>query len=333
MRNQRAVQWQDITAKRDLLIITLVGVTCFIVAKSVNAFEMVYAATRPFEEWPFDFDEFVVVGFILSIAFAVFAYRRWRELAHEIQERIQIQIELQNAYAQLHDVITQRQVSEARRQEEEKVALQREAVLTATLAERARLARELHDTLAQGLAGVAFQLEGVATLFTSSPTAAQQQLDLAIRMVRNGVEEARRAIWDMHPQVFDRGSLTTALAEIVEQLPTDVTVPVEIYGFPKALPQAIAHHLLRIAHEALYNAAQHAQANHIEATLRFMPHAILLRVQDNGCGFEVQHVPSAHQGHFGLMGMRERAKEIGGQLQIQSIPVGGTTVEITVPFP
>lgn len=330
MNRQQILWWVDSTAKRDLIIITLMAFVCFFVAQSVNAFEWLYDATRPYEEWEFDFDEVVVVGFILSNAFAIFAYRRWRELAREIQERIRIQNELQNTHAQLQDATAQRHALEKRRFAEEQEAVQREAALTATMTERARLARELHDTLAQGFVGVAFQLEGVATLMVASPTTAQQQLDLAIRMVRNSVEEARRAIWDMHPQVFEHGGITTALSEIAEQLPTSINVRVEVHECTQELPQSVEHHLLRIAHEALYNAARHAQASQIGVALQCTLDDVQLSVWDNGSGFDPHNVPSIKQGCFGLLGMHERAKEIGTQLYIQSAPGEGTTVEVTV---
>ncbi|MEM8531447.1 MAG: sensor histidine kinase [Chloroflexota bacterium] len=330
MNQQWIMWWVDSTAKRDLIVITCIGFICFFAAQYVNAFEWLYDATRPYEEWEFDFDEVVVVGFILSNAFAVFAYRRWRELAREIQERIRIQNELQSTHAQLQEATAQRHALEKRRFAEEQEAVQREATLTATMTERARLARELHDTLAQGFVGVAFQLEGVATLMVETPTTARQQLDLAIRMVRNSVEEARRAIWDMHPQVFEHGSITTALSEIAEQLPTDIAVRVEVHGCTQELPQSVEHHLLRIAHEALYNAARHADASHIGVELEFTLDHVHLSVWDNGRGFDPYNVPSSKQGCFGLSGMHERAKELGTQLEVASAFGEGTSVDVSI---
>jgi signal transduction histidine kinase len=332
MQQHRIPHSYNRTARRDLLIIVFVALVCFALAKWVNAFEVIYAETRIYEEWDFDFDELVVVAGLLSVAFAVFAYRRWQELAREIQERMLIQQELQLAYAQLQNSIAQRQALEERRWAEEQASVRREAELTATLAERARIARELHDTLAQGLVGVTFQLEGTTTLIESDSAMARTQLDLALSMVRNSLEEVRRAIWDMRPQSTEQGGMTNALSELVDQLPTDVHVQVRVVGAPKALPTLIEHHLLRIAQEALNNAAHHAQANHIDVELRFNAQDVRLYVRDDGCGFDISNVPAARNGHFGLVGMRERVREIAGRLRIQSALGEGTCIEVSAPF-
>lgn len=332
MQHQQMLHSYNRTARRDLLIIVVVALICFGLAKWVNAFEVIYAETRIYEEWDFDFDELVVVAGLLSVAFAVFAYRRWQELEREIEERMHIQQELQQAYAQLQNSIAQRQALEERRWAEEQASVRREAELTATLAERARIARELHDTLAQGLVGVTFQLEGVTTLIGDEPKTVRQQLDLALSMVRNSLEEVRRAIWDMRPQSIEQGGMANALSEMVDQLPTGVRAQVRVVGAPKALPTLIEHHLLRIAQEALNNAAHHAQANQIDVELRFNVQDVRLYVRDDGCGFDIGNLPAARQGHFGLVGMRERVREIAGRLRIQSALGEGTCVEVSAPL-
>ncbi len=319
------------------MIITFTSIACFVLAETFEAFEMIYETTRRYEAWAVD--ELFVVGVILAFAFALFSYLRWRELEVELERRIQTQIELDKAcyeldkaYSELKESIEQRQMLEELKRTEDNVVRRKEAQFSAVLAERTRMARELHDTLAQGFAGVAFQLEGVATKLFEAPQEAHQHLDLALSMVRYSLDEARRSIWDLRPQALESGSLALALSEFAQQLTSDVPVEVEVTGIPTPLSEETENNLLRISQESLLNAIRHAQATQIHLTLHFDSRYVRLCVRDNGRGFDVQAPSSAYGGHFGLLGMHERAKQISGQLRLQSAQGEGTEVEVTVPL-
>jgi signal transduction histidine kinase len=202
----------------------------------------------------------------------------------------------------------------------------------AVLTERSRLARELHDTLEQGLAGISLQLEAVAGSFQASPEAARQSLDVARHMLRYSQEEARRSVMDLRSQALESGDLSGALTDLARQMThhTGVVADVRIDGTPRRLDASHEHHLLRIGLEALTNALKHSGARHIGIILRFRPAATDLIVQDNGCGLGhgALDVPG---GHFGLQGIRERVDKLGGVLQIDSEPGAGMRLSVTVP--
>lgn len=211
---------------------------------------------------------------------------------------------------------------------------QAQAQFSLVLAERNRIARDLHDTLAQGFAGIAFQLEAVATKLTDAPTQAQQHLNLALNMVRHSLGEARRSVMNLRSAALDNGDLATALAEsarqMVGQKPVDVLV--QTVGLARPMPPKIENHLLRVGQEAITNSLKHGHAATIQIKLSYQPQTVVLRIQDDGLGFET---PAAHRpngAHFGLLGMRERAKQMGARLDLKSSPGKGTEVEVEVPL-
>lgn len=202
------------------------------------------------------------------------------------------------------------------------------------LAERSRIAREIHDTLAQGFAGISVQLESVSELLSASPQLAEKHLDQARSLVRRSMSEARRSIWDLRPEVLENGNLTDALSEIAHQLTasTPIRVQLQLDGTPRRLPAIVETNLFRIGQEALVNAVRHADAQQLSIILRFAPHSVLLRVEDNGHGFDVQATSATRNDHFGLLNIRERAERIGGQLNINSSPQTGTAITVAVPI-
>jgi len=208
-----------------------------------------------------------------------------------------------------------------------------QAQFSLVLSERNRIARDLHDTLAQGFAGIAFQLEAVATKLTDAPAQAQQHLTLALNMVRHSLAEARRSVMNLRSATLENGDLATALAEsarqMVGQKPVDVRV--QTLGAARPIPSKIENNLLRVGQEAITNSLKHGQAGSIQIELNYQPRTVLLRIRDDGQGFEVLSAQRPNGAHFGLLGMRERAKQMGAGLDLKSSPGQGTEVEVEVP--
>jgi signal transduction histidine kinase len=202
----------------------------------------------------------------------------------------------------------------------------------AVLLERGRISREIHDTLAQGFVGISAQLETVAKLHAVSPELARKHLDRARILVRSSLVEARRSVWDLRPQALERGDLASALADIAQQLTTGTDVRVDVLGEPRGLPPHVENNLFRIGQEALTNAFKHAQAGAIRVELRFDHDTVRLAVNDDGRGFDTQAVLAA-EGHFGLVGIRERTQILGGRLSVLSSVGAGSAIVVDVVVP
>jgi signal transduction histidine kinase len=202
----------------------------------------------------------------------------------------------------------------------------------AVLNERTRVARELHDTVEQGLAGIALQLEAVAGSFQTAPEAARQSLDVARQMLRYSLEETRRSVMDLRSQALESRDLAGALESLARQMTvnTRAEAHVRVTGSRHRLDAAEEHHLLRIGLEALTNALKHGAATRIDIELRFAPDATRLIVTDNGRGIESGDRTTAGA-HFGLQGVRERVDKLGGLLDIETAPGAGTTLAVMVP--
>lgn len=208
-----------------------------------------------------------------------------------------------------------------------------ESQFAAVLQERNRIAREIHDNLAQEMLGVSVQLELVARTMPASAELARTHLDRVRVLVRHGIAEARRYVWDLRSQALDMNDLPSALSETARRLTTDtgVAAQVEVSGTFRPLSPLIEGNLLRIGQEAINNAVRHARARNILVNLKFDARRVQLSVRDDGSGFE--HQESNGQGkHFGLLGMQERAVQIGASLKINSRTGEGTEVLIEVPI-
>jgi signal transduction histidine kinase/ligand-binding sensor domain-containing protein len=203
------------------------------------------------------------------------------------------------------------------------------------LEERARLAREIHDTLAQGFVGIASQLDAVAMCMPEADTPARKFLDLARRMARHSLTEARRSVMDLRASALEGQDLAAALKSGTRMWTagSPVAVNVDVSGAEKPLPQEMEQHLLRIAQEAVTNVLKHAGASQIWIKLHMEARKLQLRIIDNGHGFDQQDVFASRGGHFGVLGMRERAERLGGELHLASHPGEGTEVEVKVPLP
>lgn len=203
---------------------------------------------------------------------------------------------------------------------------------SAVLAERNRIAREIHDNLAQDILGISVQLELVARLMPAAAEAAKGHLDRARILVRNSMTEARRYVWDLRSQELQKKDLSAALRDTTKRLTAenDVEAVVEVTGPSRPLPLPVETNLLRIGQEAINNAVKHARANRIDVTLNFDTRSVQLSIRDDGRSFD----PKAHiaDGHFGLIGMRERAEQIGAVLTIDSAVERGTQIAVDVPL-
>jgi signal transduction histidine kinase len=203
----------------------------------------------------------------------------------------------------------------------------------AVLEERNRIARELHDTLEQELAGITLQLDLAVDCFEGAPRVAQKAVETARYMSRHSMIEARRSVWDLRCQLLEQGDLVSALSQIVQPLsPHDGgRIDVKIEGTPRRLPGPIEMNLLRIGQEAVGNAVKHGRARTVSIQLRYAPSLVRLTVSDDGAGFEPDQPGRA--GHFGIQDMRERALTMGSSLNIESRPNQGTVISVEVPYP
>jgi signal transduction histidine kinase/ligand-binding sensor domain-containing protein len=202
------------------------------------------------------------------------------------------------------------------------------------LEERGRLAREIHDTLAQGFVGISSQLDAVALTLNGHVDVARKHLELARKMVRHSLTEARRSVMDLRASALEGHDLPAALSEAAHQWTagSPVQIRVDVEGENRPLPEETEQHLLRIAQEAVTNAVKHAHASQVRIHLEMAGRKLNLRVADNGQGFEQDEAFSEVGGHFGLLGMRERAERLGGELRLHSEPGQGTEVAVTVPL-
>jgi signal transduction histidine kinase len=221
---------------------------------------------------------------------------------------------------------------------EENAALHRQLVAQAreagVLDERQRLAREIHDTLAQGLTGIITQL-AAASQAREDPAEHEHHLAAAAELARDSLREARRSVAAMTPEALRDSKLPDALRDVaarwseLHHVPTQVTST----GSAQPLRPEIEVALLRTAQEALANVAKHARASRVGVTLSYMGDVVTLDVRDDGIGFAGERIDGVpgEQGGFGLVGMRQRALALGGKLEIESEIRAGTAVCVSIP--
>ena len=201
----------------------------------------------------------------------------------------------------------------------------------AVLSERGRIAREIHDTLAQDIVAISVQLELISRLMTLSVDKAREQLLTTRSLVQKSLAEARSSIWDLRSSSSSsmaNSDLPTRLREVTRQVVGEApaTLELQITGTYRPSTQDQEEELLRIAQEAVTNAVRHADARKIEVSLNYHSAGVDLRVHDDGRGFIVTSTKSGPPGHYGLRGMHERASRAGARLTIKSQPGAGTTV-------
>jgi signal transduction histidine kinase len=205
--------------------------------------------------------------------------------------------------------------------------------------ERQRMAREIHDTLAQGLTGIITQLE--AAQQSGNEAERERRIGTATRLARDSLAEARRSVQALRPQALEGSKLPDALADEVASWSEASGVPAEVAatGDARALHPEVEVTLLRVAQEALTNVAKHAAASRAWVTLSYMEDVVTLDVRDDGAGFAADGgqaaagEPGGSQpgGGFGLIAMRQRVNRLAGQLEIESEPGTGTAVSASLP--
>jgi PAS domain S-box-containing protein len=201
----------------------------------------------------------------------------------------------------------------------------------AVAGERNRIARDIHDTLAQGFTGIIVQLEAAedASRRGLGP-AAEQHVVTARNLARESLSEARRSVRALRPQSLQEGGIVHALRALFGKLTSGVPLDsdFQVLGEPTLLPADWEENLFRIAQECLTNVLRHAQASRIHVTIRFGEEQFWFQFEDDGRGFD----PAARSEGYGLLGMHERVETMGGQMQIASSPGSGTTLSICLPL-
>ena len=211
----------------------------------------------------------------------------------------------------------------------------------AVLGERNRIAREIHDTLAQGYVGISVQLEVLTELLRHNKVeAAAKHLDKTRGYVREGLDDARQSIWSLRSQDADETTLPVQMRRLVEQAEGHgLEAKFSLFGAYRPMPPGTEREILRVAQEAIHNVKKHAGAQNLTVQLEYGAVEIALEVRDDGRGFAANHITrngksgESPPGHYGLTGMRERAAVIGAALEISSEPGSGTTVRLRTPAP
>ena len=209
--------------------------------------------------------------------------------------------------------------------------LSRQSRRAAVVAERNRLARDIHDTLAQGLTGVIVQLEAAEDAQAQNlAEAAAAHLERASERARESLREARRSVHALRPLALEGKSLCAALEELVGKMTVGTNLRAEctVEGQPRPLPQGGEENLLRIGQEVITNTLRHARADRFKVDLGFEVQTIRLALRDDGIGFD----PATRHDGFGLLGIKERVEAMGGTLRVQSAPEKGTAISVVLPL-
>jgi signal transduction histidine kinase/ligand-binding sensor domain-containing protein len=205
--------------------------------------------------------------------------------------------------------------------------------LAAVYNERMRLGREIHDTLLQGLAGLALQLDSVEHSVAAGDARAQPQIVRLREQIERYIREVRQSIWDLRSPDPRPRSLVDALGDGVRPLVSDgVALSVDVAGTPRPCPERIEEQLLRIAREAVINAVRHGRAASVSLKLAFDRRVLRLTVADDGCGFDLAAIGQGADPHYGLSAMKERAAAAGGSCTVTSRPGAGTEVTVVLPL-
>ena len=211
--------------------------------------------------------------------------------------------------------------------------VQRKTSEAAVLEERNRMAREMHDTLAQGLTGIVIQLQAAERVEASDVTSERAAVRQARILAEQCLDEARLWVKAIRPRPLEQRTLPEALKVLLEQMTHGLPIRanVTVAGGEFDLPDQIEANLLRIGQEALTNALRHATPQKLDITVAYESGTVSLRVQDDGCGFDAVSSTDPTNS-FGLAGMRERAAQMKGKLSLTSAPGQGTIVEAIVPI-
>lgn len=200
------------------------------------------------------------------------------------------------------------------------------------LEERNRIAREIHDTLAQAFIGILLKLRVAQRIAEQRPEEAWSLVERVTELAQEGLMEARQSVWDLQPDAVEYRDLAVAIAVHVERLLPNAQAQMElrVHGSPRDLPTSIGMDLFRIGQEAITNALRHARPQTVTIDLTFEEERVVLCVTDDGPGFDPNLEPES--GGFGLVGMSQRAERLGGQLTVVSRPGHGTIVTVWAPI-
>ena len=218
----------------------------------------------------------------------------------------------------------------------ENLRLVTQAQETAVLRERQRLAREIHDTLAQGFTSIVMHLEAAEQAIAQETALAARHIAQAKSTARDNLGQARRVVEDLRPEVLESTPLFQAIERVVKrwQRHSGISAKFQMTGEVQPLHPEVEVTLLRAAQEALANVRKHAQASNVQVTLSYLGDVVILDVQDDGHGFVTDNGPvaTAVSGGFGLVAMQERVDELSGELVIESDPAEGTTLMVSIPL-
>jgi two-component system nitrate/nitrite sensor histidine kinase NarX len=208
----------------------------------------------------------------------------------------------------------------------ENARLYEQAGQSATMAERSRLARELHDAVTQTLFSANLIADVIPRLWERDPDDGRRSLEELRQLTRGALAEMRTMLLEMRPESLAQSDLKTLLTQLVDAFVGRVRVPVDLSVQGECeLTHDVKLAFYRVAQEALNNIAKHSGAQHVEVHLECRPGGLDLRIEDDGLGFEVDSVPA---GHMGIAIMRERAASVGATLKVDSQPGLGATVEL-----
>jgi signal transduction histidine kinase len=274
-----------------------------VVALNLVPIVLVFQPARPSR----DSVVFVLATALLGAAFSV-AFGSWIvRIIEQSKERSDLIHQLRAAQAELAEVSRQ----------------------AGTLAERQRLAGEIHDTLAQGLTSIVMLLQAVDTEIGTDPGEARRHLELAAQTAREGLAEARAMVAALTPAHLEAGPLDEALGRLTDRIGSELRIGAsfEVRGTARPLPATAEVVLLRAGQEALANVRKHAHAGDVQVVLSYHEHAVRLDVSDDGAGFD----PDRVNGGYGLRGIRSRILQAGGSLLVRAKPGEGTSLSVEVP--
>ena len=271
----------------------------------------------------------VGIGLVVALGWLLTVSKKNAILRKVVAELEKAQKELQEAHDTLEEKVEERS---AQLKVEITARKTDELQFKAVLAERTRLARDLHDTLEQTLAGIALRLNTASRLSKNEPESASAHLQIARNLLHQSQGGLRRSIWDLRSRELEEFDLASALRRSAEQLVSSVGAQLEFSssGNYDGLPEVVEENILRVGQEALTNVGKHAQASKVSVTLSFSERLLSLEIRDNGLGFEKER--DAKDGHFGLIGISERTKRLSGVLTVESNPGQGTMIRVEIPL-
>ena len=267
---------------------------------------------------------------IVGALWILMILRKNSELKSSIAEKIKAQDELQRAHYQLESRVEKRTKELKFEMGARKEA---EVRFDAIVAERTRIAQELHDTLLQGFTGIGLKLDALTNGLPPSLETTRTQLQKLLEQSDEYLIEARRAVWELRsPTVEKNGDFSKVLMKVGERALEGTGIPLHFSsgGAVGKPPPAVEDNLLRICEEAVTNAAKHARPTEVEVSLECTPNELQLRIRDDGCGFNPNGPDGSKDGHFGLVGIRERVKTVGGNLSLNTRPGHGTEIIVKV---